>query len=247
MLNAIIIDDEADDCNNINDILQLHFHDRIRILDAVHSTSAAEVYMTQKTVDLFFVDIDMPTESGISFVGRKADEMKNVVFVTAYDQYAIDAFKLHAVDYILKPVDGDEFVRSIQHILDHTFAFQPNEIQHLAKQLYAREEIDVMILRDKQEATKIKISDIIYIEAEKAYSKIVYKTTKNNQSFIASYNLSHYEELLAPHDFIRVHKSYLINKKLIYKFVIKDSIVVLSQDIKIPVSRRRQSFLNKTI
>jgi two-component system LytT family response regulator len=105
----------------------------------------------------------------------------------------------------------------------------------------------MIVLRDKQEVTKIQIKDIIYIEAEKAYSKIVYRAPKTNQSFYASHNLAHYEELLEAHQFIRVHKSYLVNRLLISKFNLKESLVLLCDGIKIPVSRRKQALLNKTI
>ena len=247
MLNALIIDDEEDACKNIQYILDTHFSEQIHVLPAVHSTAAADHAMSNHSIQLFFVDIDMPVESGIAFVSRHASSIKNVVFVTAYDQYAIDAFKLHAMDYILKPIDEDAFVHSVQHILDHSMARQPQELQQFAKQVASKEPIDVIVLRDKQEVTRIQIKDIIYIEAEKAYSKIVYRTAKSMHTFYASHNLAHYEEILEAHEFIRVHKSYLVNKALIAKFHLKESFVLLCDSIKIPVSRRKQAGLIKII
>jgi two-component system LytT family response regulator len=247
MQNALIIDDEEDACKNISYLLQTHFSSLIHILPPVHSAAAAELSMAANSIQLFFVDIDMPVESGISFVRRNANKMKSVVFVTAYDEYAIDAFKLHAMDYILKPIDEDAFVHSVQHILDHHLARLPHEFDDLASHINSGESLDIMVLRDKQEATRIKINDILYIEAEKAYSKIVYRSPKGNKVFFASHNLSHYEDMLEIHSFIRVHKSYLVNQSLITKFNFRESFVVIAGNCQLPVSRRKRAGLLKVI
>lgn len=247
MLNALIIDDEVDACKNVEYLLQKYFQNQIQVLPAAHSTSAAEEIMAKNKIHLYFVDIEMPIESGIAFVARNASTIKNVVFVTAFDQYAIAAFKLHAIDYILKPIDEEAFVLSMQHILQNNFSRTTAEYEQLANKLNSKEAIDVMVLRDKQELTRINISDIIYLEAEKAYCKIVYRWQKETKIFFASHNLAFYEDLLENHLFIRVHKSFLVNKSMITKFNFKESNVVLFHTFQVPVSRRKQAGLLKII
>jgi two-component system LytT family response regulator len=246
-INALIIDDEQDACKNIEHLLQKHFDQEIAIISSVYSTKQARMQMEKHAIQLFFVDIDMPLESGIEFVHHHADEVKNVIFVTAFDQYAIEAFKLHALDYILKPIDEEAFVKSVQHIIDNNFALSKKEIAQLSKDIQTKNHIDTLTLRDKQQVTIVSLSNILYIEAEKSYSKIVYTDNNEIKTFFASHHLAYYEDLLEHRSFIRVHKSFLVNKTCINKYSFADSFLILKNKFKIPVSRRRQASLLKEL
>jgi two-component system LytT family response regulator len=245
MINALIIDDEQDACINIEYFLKKFFPSHINTIFFAHSSTEAERLMNEKSFNLFFVDIEMPYETGIEFAIRKSIVMKNIVFVTAFDQFAVSAFRLHAIDYILKPIDELIFKKSIQRILDENYIRDHKEIENIAKNIVAKNQINTMILRDKQRAEYVNIPDIIFIEAEKAYSNIRYKTSKEHKSFLASHNLAYYEEILEEYNFMRVHKSFLINKDHITKFLFKDSNLLLLNSYEIPVSRRKQSSLVK--
>ncbi len=246
-LNALIIDDEQDACKNIEHLLQKHFDTEISIISSAYTTKQARLCMDQHDIQLFFVDIEMPVESGIEFVHKYADRITNVVFVTAFDQYAIEAFKLHALDYILKPIDEEEFVQSVQHILRHKVSLSTKEIAQLSKDIQTKNQIESLTLRDKQQVTLVPLSNLLYIEAEKSYSKIVFTEGNYLKTFYASHHLAYYEELLEHRSFIRVHKSFLVNKTSISKYSFSDSFLILKNNCTIPVSRRRQASLLKEL
>ena len=248
-LSVLLVDDEIEACRNLKSILLEFIDPNINIVGVAHSTAEAEKQLQLHNPDAVFLDIEMPNENAFQFLERVSPIHFEVVFVTAYDEYAIRAFKLNAVDYILKPISITELANAVAKLKDRLrfktiVSTGNNDFSEVSKQITAKAKLNKITLKGNNNVELVGFKDIIYVEAFGKYSKVFFLKNNSVVDILTSYAISDYEELL-PHElFYRIHKSYLINCGHI-KQIHKDDTTSLTMNyaISIPVSRRRFSSL----
>jgi two-component system LytT family response regulator len=248
VLNVIIVDDEEFARSSLYFLLQENC-ENVNIIGIAKSTSEAKVMLSAHKVDLIFLDIAMPGENGFGLIPAIQEIDAQVIFTTAYDQYALKAIKANALDYLLKPIDIDEMKEAVlkaQRYLDKNKGTEKNtdQLNNLAQNLSDRNEVKKLTLPNGQGYTMVNLDEIISIEADSNYS-IFHLVDK--ETITVSKILKEYEEILPDNQFIRIHKSSIINLNYLKEYNSKNGLeVILSDGRKIAVSRRRTSdFLDK--
>ena len=186
----------------------------------------------------------MPNGSGFDLLESINGSLNfQVVFVTAYHEYALRAFKYSAVDYILKPINPEELKQAIAKINPGSVTQSKEQLENLMENLHSKGEVMNKIALPSMEGLQfINLDDIVYCESQDNYTKFF---LVDGQRIIVSKTIKHFEELLNPNQFFRVHRSNIVNLKYIEKYVKGEvGYIVMKQGERIPVSRRRkESFL----
>ena len=239
MIKAIIIDDELHCIQTLEIEIQRAFPG-LKIVgygrNGVEGVEKIKLFQP----DLIFLDIEMPVMNGFEMLEQFDQIDFKVIFTTAYDQFAIKAFKFSAVDYLLKPVDGVELKNAISRAL--TQNHEPRQIglqfQHAKNRMLNTHAADTLYLPTSKGVEFVKIENIIYCEADSSYS-IVHL---GERKITISKPLKYIESLLSSHNFIRCHQSFLVNKSFIKRYVREDGgYLELVIDKSIPVSRAHRS------
>jgi len=245
MIKALILDDEFGAIKKLKWSLK-DYGPEVEVLGFATSTKEAELKIKLLRPDVLFLDIEMQTESGIEFLKRLNYYDFEVVFITAYHEFAIQAFKLNALDYLLKPLDINELKRCISR-LNEVQLLKENYKNWLTKErienLNTHPEINIetnIILKSKEKVEIIPFKSIIYLQAEGTYTNFYFLQKGIQVKLMMSYPLAHYEGILPKREFLRVHKSYILNIEYI-DHVIKDSghYILTKTGSKIPISKRR--------
>ena len=193
---------------------------------AFDSAQGAIKHVLEGKIDLIFLDINMPQLNGLEFA-RIIPPTTRVVFTTAYDNYAVEGFKVNAVDYLLKPVSYEEFKSAAIRALREAPAHKPEEPVTLR---------DFIIVKSEYKLVQIAVGDIIYVEGLKDYVKICTK----DSSIMTLMNIKNLEQSLPPELFMRVHRSFIVNKTKIR--VIERNRIVFG-NVYIPISETyKQAF-----
>ncbi len=244
-INVIIVDDEEEACANLKHILHEYVDPELLISAEAHSTAEAERMIALHTPDALFLDIEMPNENAFLFLERISPVSFEVIFVTAYDDYAIRAFKLNAVDYILKPISINELSRAVIKLKDRLkykslLEERDRSYVGLANQVTNKLKSTKITLKDSNNFVLVDFKDIYFVEAQGSYARIVFTVENVVKEIVLSNSLSDYEELLPANQFYRIHKSYLINCVHITQIFKDDSSQVLIKGHhRLPISRRR--------
>ncbi len=244
-LSVLLVDDEIEACRNLKSILLEYIDPNINIVGVAYNTAEAERQLAVHNPDAVFLDIEMPNENAFQFLERVSPINFEVIFVTAYDEYAIRAFKLNAVDYILKPISITELANAVVKLKERIryktmLNSANNDFSEISKQITSKAKLNRISLKGNNSVELVLFKDIIYVEACGKYSKVFFLKNNAVVDILTSYAISDYEELL-PHElFYRIHKSFLINCNHI-KQIHKDesSSLIMNYSITIPVSRRR--------
>lgn len=246
-LQALLLDDEIDACKNLQSFLNRYWKDKIEIYGYALNTLEAEKLLAQVQPDVVFIDIEMPGENAFQFLDRIQPLSFEIIFVTAYDEYALRALKLNAVDYILKPISIEELETAIhkleEKIILKQFAAKvenQNNFSDLRQQMMEKTKHNKILLKNKTGMVVINFSDILYLEAEGSYTTFYFKEGDTIKSLVMSNSIVDYEELLPVETFFRIHKSYLVNCKQINRVLKQDqNLVVMNNLTELPLSRRR--------
>ena len=243
----LIVDDEKEACDNIVNMLRDYVESEINILGVAHDTVQAEKMINDLKPEAVFLDIEMPGENAFQFLQRIKTYDFEIVFVTAYDQFAIQAFKLNAVDYILKPISIDELTEAVsklkQRISLRNFSIERDRQVDVLKQIANKEKQQKLALKGANNIEMVDFNDIYYIEGSGSYSLFCFRKKSESMAMTVSNSIYEYEALLPGNMFFRIHKSYLINCMHIHKIVNDDACGVMMANSKeqLPVSRRRFS------
>lgn len=249
-LNVLLIDDEVEACRNLRTILLEYIDPSINIAGMAYSAAEAEVQLAIHKPDAVFLDIEMPDENAFQFLERITPVNFEVVFVTAYDEYAIKAFKLNAVDYILKPISISELANAVSKLKERVVykksinAATGNDFADISRQITSKTKQNKIALKGNNNVEIVAFKDIFYVEAFGGYSKVFFLRDNVIVDMLTSYSIAEYEDMLSSETFYRVHKSYLINCDQIRKIHKDESpSILLNSAHTIPVSRRRFSAL----
>lgn len=239
MIKAIIVEDDRRDKEVLERILKKFCSGEIEITGSAVDIDAAYQLIIMSNPDVVFLDIELGNESGFDLLRKFNEYNFKVIFVTAYDRYAIRAIKFNAIDYVLKPVDITELVNAVKKVkANERRSFDP-EIKNLMKNLanphLKSNRLAIPVLNGYK---LISVESILYCEAKKEYTDII---CKDQQTICSSVNLGEYEELLQDYSFCRVHHSFLVNKDHITQYIKGEGgELLMGNDTSIPVSRRRK-------
>ena len=248
MIRAIIIDDENSAINVLSMLLKKKCKDDVEVVATSNSPAEGKVLIEQHKPDLVFLDIEMPGMTGIDLIRSLPNPNFHVVFVTAYDAYAVEAFELSAIDYLLKPIGADKVERVVNKIKENIRKAQ----SHMNEQLKQLERILKINTNGNENkigvgmADKIvfvNIPDILYCEAQGNYTNVV---LYDGKKIVASKTLGDFENQFAGKNFFRIHHSYLINMNRVKEFQRHEGgYVMMENNIKLEVSqRKRKDFLD---
>lgn len=248
MIRTIIIDDEPSAVNVLKLLLKQKCSEDVELLATSNSPLEGRELIEKLSPDLVFLDIEMPGMTGVDLVRSFTHPSFRVVFVTAYDAYAVEAFRLSAVDYLLKPVESEDVVRAVEKIKtdisknQNTLQVQLENLEKILKHGQQAAESKIGIgMADK--IIFVNIPDIIYCEASGSYTH-VYMT--DGRKMVASKLLGEFETQLVAHKFFRIHHSILINLNRVKEFQRHDGGYVIMENSKqLEVSqRKRKDFLH---
>ncbi|MEI9943655.1 MAG: LytTR family DNA-binding domain-containing protein [Chitinophagaceae bacterium] len=177
---------------------------RLKVVASCSNALEAKAVMQNEKIDILFLDINMPVLDGISFL-KTIQNKPQVIFTTAYKEYALNAFDLAAVDYLLKPFSLERFIIAVDKAIERLDKTPPAPLRSATEETEAH-----LFIKADNKIFRIAHKDIIYAEANGNYTKII---TSSN-TFMPSITFSGFEEQL-PAQFIRVHRSFIINKSFI--------------------------------
>ena len=217
-----------------------NFCDDVEIMATFTNAKKAIAYLQHHDPDCLFLDVEMPEMDGFQFLSHFQKRNFSVVFVTAYNQYAIKAIKENAIDYLLKPIDSDDLVYTIEKLKANKKNERTYDALEERLRTYTNKRIAIPV---EGKLIFVNAEDIIYCESDGNYCKI--HLTKENSLFISK-KLKEVMAILPYDDFFRVHNSYVINLNKVSEYFKTDGYVVLDNQTKIPVSRNKKSaFLGK--
>lgn len=199
--------------------------------------------ISKHTPDLVFLDVELDEGTGMDLLSKLKQYEFDVVFITAHNKYAVDAFKFSAIDFILKPIGVEDLLNAFQkakaNLTNKSLAKQLDVLKENIGSLSTPDK--KIVLKDSNAMHFVKVSDIIHCKAEGNYTEFY---LSNKQKLVTSNMLKEYEEMLEPFGFIRTHHSHLVNVKKIIRFDKADGgTLVLENDHEVPVSQRKKDLV----
>ncbi len=245
MANIIIIDDEMHCSNVLNNLIKkVHsdyivtgiFTDPIQGLD----------YIKNNPPDLLFLDIEMPNLNGFSLLDKILPVDFDIIFTTAYDQYAIRAFQYSAINYLLKPITEKNIVRALSGWEKRRKKTSNEQWQLLQKNLYSSaKERSKIALPTGVGYSIVEIKNIVRCQSDNNYTNFF---LKDENKILISRTLKEIDEILVEHDFLRIHQSHLINPQFVKGILRQDGgSLIMYDNAEIPVSRQKRTQINEIL
>ncbi len=245
MIRCVIVEDEEMARNVLKSLLAQYCQDVMVCAEADDIVSGKNMIETFRP-DLVFLDIEMPGGSGFKLL-TSIDEIDfEVVFITAYEQFAIKAIRHDALDYILKPIDPKELVAAVEKVKEAKYKKTlKKQYDSLLKNLDPEQLVVRKIsLSTADKIHLIDVDDIIRCESDNYYTIIFFK---DGSSLMVSKTLKEMDQKLEEYDFVRTHKSHLVNMRCIKNFIKDEMMVVMTDGTKVPVSKRKKERILEVI
>ncbi|MEM0996315.1 MAG: LytTR family DNA-binding domain-containing protein [Bacteroidota bacterium] len=214
-ITAILIDDEKMGRDALK-ILLRNYIPEVQLLGVADSVATGRRLIAELQPELVFLDVEMPEEDGFSLFRYFPSPTFQVIFVTAFDRYAIRALRLSALDYLLKPVDLEELEQAVARALERCSAAGNPIFQQQSAQLSVRAELDKIAVPDANGFELLPMREIVRLEADSNYTSIF---IRGGQRKLVTRALRYFEELLPVREFFRVHASHMVQLKCILKYV----------------------------
>ena len=224
-INTLIIDDNIDWQKIISKLVQMN--PLLNLVGVCDSAMQAYAKLVEEDIDLLICDIEMPDMSGLQFV-KSLRNSPMVIFVTAHRDYALDCYEVSPIDFLLKPIDLDRFLQSIEKV--RVRFFNPPEIAEIEPYFFVRENLNYV---------QIPCREVLYMKAQENFLQIVTKT----QSFLPILSITKLEEQLKGDRFLRVHRSFLVNRSEIS--MISKNDITLSNGQTIPIGDQYRTQINR--
>jgi two-component system LytT family response regulator len=247
LLKAVVIDDEENNVENLSILLQKNCP-QVTVVASARNAIDGEKIILQHEPDIVFLDIQMPGKSGFDLLTSLTDYSFEVIFVTAFDQYGIQAIKFSAIDYLLKPVNPVELKQAVQKALSRYSQKKQNLqlenlIQYLQQQ-HNREQHRIALTTIK-EIRPIPVNEIVRCESTNNYTAFF---LAGGEKLMVSKPIYEYDEMLNNYGFIRCHQSHLVNKKYIKSWVKEEGGYLLLQDgTTVPVARSKKEMVRQQL
>ncbi len=247
-ISILIVDDEKEACKNLRNLITDYVTIPVQIAGIAHTTAEAATLIAAESPDAVFLDINMPGDNVFEFLEQLSPLTFEIVFVTAYDEYAVKAFRLNAVDYLLKPIDIRELINAVQKLAEKLH-FKKGAISGMIPPPTflapgRNGKIQQITLKDNNCIEVVDLKNVIYIAANGSYSNVFFIRGDQVKEVIMSNSIADYEELLPPTLLYRIHKSYLVNCMHVKQIIRKDNLAVNIHDkFQLPIGRRRYTGL----
>lgn len=238
-MKALVLDDDKRICNLIKSLLERYFAKSFNVIDIVSNTQDAITAITKTDYHLFLFDIHLDKETSFDIFNFTENNKTKVIFITGHEKYAINAIKVNAIDYILKPIQTQEFKSAVEKAVSKIKEEQKeSNVNHFAK----KQESSLM-LKALESIRLVKLNEIVYLEASGPYTDVF---LKNNDKVTVTKHLKDFENKLEGTGFFRVHNSYIINTLKMSGISKKDGLTVEMNNQKSIVisSRRKDEFMN---
>ena len=239
MIKALIIDDELKARNVLNHYVTNFIPEITEVQQADSVDSALEILKTYQP-GIIFLDVEMPHKNGFDLLLALKDPTFDIIFTTAYNQYAIQAIRFSALDYLLKPVDPDELRAAVERYMEKQkpTAEKKELFENLVQNIGKKAVKDFRLAVPSSEGVFFfTLNEILRLEADRNYTFI---HLTNKKPFIASKTLKYFEEMLDEFGFIRTHKSHLVNPVHVVRLSHDHEHVFLTDGSKIEISRRKK-------
>ncbi len=234
MIRCIIIDDEPLALKQMENYIQKIPY--LELVAACQSAIDAKEVLEKNKIDAIFCDINLPELNGLDFI-KSLENPPMVVFTTAYSEYAVEGFQLNAVDYLLKPFGCEEMKRAAEKLKKRQEAIRSlQEVSQI-------DEDDAIFLKTEYKIVRIKISHIRYVEAMSEYLRI--HLVDYQRPIIVLLSMKKMEERLPSRSFMRVHRSYIINLKMIQE--ISKNRIMLGENVEVPIGDSYRDTFNAYI
>ncbi len=241
-LKCIIVDDEPKAIANLSNLIGM-FTPSLHIEATYTNIKDARKHLERGGIDLLFLDIEMPNGGGFELLESVEHPDFLTIFVTAYNQYAIQALRMSALDYLLKPVDPDDLIKAVKranNIEQHDLVQQYKNLV----QGHKNGNFEMLAVPTSAGITLIELSKIIRFESDNNYTNIY--TVDRKKPLLISKTLKHFEKALEGTFFLRVHQSHLINaRKVVSYFTEGGGILRMSNDDEVVVSRAKRSMIKE--
>lgn len=235
---AILVDDEQSARDILAGLLE-RFCPQIEIMDKCCDLEEAVAAIKKHQPELVFLDIEMPNYAGYEIVSFFDKIDFEIIFITAYDHYAIKAFEISAVDYLLKPIDIERLKLSIARFEEKSELRSMQEAYKVLRENLNKSKLTKILIPFQGEQKVIPVKEILAFEAQEAYAAI---HVSSGDRYVVSKNVKHFEKLLNDHDnFFRTHKSWLINMDYIKAYSKSELTVTLENDIVTKLSKYRKA------
>ncbi len=246
MLKTIIIDDEKLAIESLQWEIE-NFCDNIKVEAALSNPVEAIDKINELKPDLVFLDIEMPEIDGFQLLQKLYYKNFDLIITTAYNQYAIQAFRANAIDYLLKPIDPDELVEAVDKVQKRKGSGSENRnIETILDKIIAKQSSHPKIpLSLSNKVVLVEPDKIIYCKSEGSYTRVF---MKDNEKLLVSKSIKTLENLCPADNFMRVHKSYIVNIDEIREYIRQGGgELVLSNGMVVPVSRTHKNEVLKAL
>jgi len=236
-IHCLIIDDEPP----AREILKQHIAgvEALELAGTCSNAVEAVSFLKEHPVDLLLLDIQMPQLLGTNFI-RTLKNPPKVIFTTAYRKYAVEGFELDAVDYLLKPISFERFLKAVNKVLQLNISSAQAMPTSATKEKQNGESNSFLYFRAERKMVKVFFRDILYVEGLKDYIRIV----TDNKTIVTKYVLSTLEEMLPANEFLRIHKSYIV---AIYKIDSYNADTIHIAKHELPIGRLYKFDVNRAL
>lgn len=243
-MQAVIIDNEKKIRASLKKLIEIYCPS-VSVVGEATGCSSGKALILEKQPDLIFLDIEMDDGLGIDLAKSLPELQGDIIFITAHDKYALDAFKCSALDFLLKPIDPEDLVNAIEKARSKSQTIDLQKRIQVLEEHLSKQESTKIVLSDSESIYVVKIGDILWCCAEGSYTRFV---LADNREILVSKNLKAYEDILDEKKFIRTHHSYLININHISRFERSEGgILVMNNGGTLPVSVRKKDKLMQVL
>jgi two-component system LytT family response regulator len=246
-MRAIIVDDEINNIDNLHLLLSRHCP-LVQIVATAARADDAEQLINLHQPDLLFLDIQMPGKSGFDLLRSLPEPSFEVIFITGFDKYGIQAVRFSAIDYLLKPIVVADLVAAVERAAKQSALKRKNQqLENLMALIQKgnNKKAHKIALPSAKEIRFVNPSEVICCEAKNNYT-IFY--LEGGEKLVISKPIFEYEELLSGYGFIRCHNSYLVNKEAVKSLLKEDGgILLLVDNLRIPVSRQKRELVRQQL
>jgi two-component system, LytTR family, response regulator len=237
MIKGVIIEDQSVHREYLRKNLTA-FCPEVQVIAELKSGAEALEKLPSLQFDILFLDIELGDMNSFELLQKMQHKDFHIIFITSFDKYAMQAFKVHAIDYLLKPVEGPDLNKAINRAMTQIFN---EERRYGVISEYSMQKNSRLLISETNEFKLIDFKNIIYCKADVNYTDVIHFDGKGNLTKSTdTHNLKFYEEKLRSYGFVRIHQSFLVNKEHVTRIKKNPCEIVLSTSLVLPVARERK-------